>query len=46
MIFPWARAVISAGAHGLHRFPGQSINLTHPFGATHAPRPLYKVHRR
>ncbi len=44
MIFPWARVLISAGAHGLRRIPGQSVNLAHPlFGATHAPRPLFKV---
>ena len=41
MIFPWARVLISAGAHGLRRIPGQSVNLAHPlFGAHHAPRPL------
>ncbi len=44
MIFPWARVLILAGAHGLRRIPGQSVNLAHPlFGAHHAPRPLYKV---
>ena len=41
MIFPWAHRLISAGAHGLRRNPGQSVNLAHPlFGAHHAPRPL------
>ena len=43
MIFPWARVLISAGAHGLRRIPGQSVNLAHLFGAHHAPRPLYLV---
>jgi hypothetical protein len=47
MILPWAHRLISAGAHGLRRIPGQSVNLAHPlFGAHHAPRPLYKVHPR
>ncbi len=47
MILPWARVLILAGAHGLRRIPGQSVNLAHPlFGAHHAPRPLYKVHPR
>ncbi len=41
MIFPWARVLILAGAHGLRRNPGQSVNLAHPlFGAHHAPRAL------
>ena len=41
MILPWAHSLISAGAHGLRRIPGQSVNLAHPlFGAHHAPRPL------
>jgi hypothetical protein len=41
MILPWAHRLISAGAHGLRRIPGQSVNLAHPlFGAHHAPRPL------
>ncbi len=30
MIFPWAHRLISAGAHGLRRIPGQSVNLAHP----------------
>jgi hypothetical protein len=43
MILPWAHRLISAGAHGLRRIPGQSVNLAHPlFGAHHAPRPLYR----
>jgi hypothetical protein len=29
MIFPWAHRLISAGAHGLRRIPGQSVNLAH-----------------
>jgi hypothetical protein len=41
MILPWAHRLISAGAHGLRRIPGQSVNLAHLlFGAHHAPRPL------
>ena len=41
---PLAHRLISAGAHGLRRIPGQSVNLAHPlFGATHAPRPLFMV---
>jgi hypothetical protein len=41
MILPWAHRLIPAGAHGLRRIPGQSVNLAHPlFGAHHAPRPL------
>jgi hypothetical protein len=47
MILPWAHRLISAGAHGLRRIPGQSVNLAHPlFGAHHAHRPLTKVHPR
>ncbi|CAN1522864.1 hypothetical protein MCEMIH15_01142 [Caulobacteraceae bacterium] len=50
MIFPWARVLISAGAHGLRRIPGQSVNLAHPFWRTpRAPAPLpsgNKVHPR
>ena len=47
MILPWAHRLISAGAHGMRRIPGQSVNLAHPlFGAHHAPRPLTKVHPR
>jgi hypothetical protein len=41
MILPWAHRLISAGAHGMRRIPGQSVNLAHLlFGAHHAPRPL------
>ncbi|CAN1557985.1 hypothetical protein MCEMIH15_02498 [Caulobacteraceae bacterium] len=41
MIFPWARVLISAGAHGLRRIPGQSVNLAHPiWRAPRAPAPL------
>jgi hypothetical protein len=41
MIFPWAHRLISAGAHGMRRIPGQSVNLAHLlFGAHQAPRPL------
>ena len=41
MILTWAHRLISAGAHGMRRIPGQSVNLAHPlFGAHHAPRPL------
>jgi hypothetical protein len=29
MILPWARVLISAGALGLRRIPGQSVNLAH-----------------
>jgi hypothetical protein len=32
-----------AGAHGLRRIPGQSVNLAHLFGAHHAPRPPFTV---
>jgi len=50
MILPWAHRLISAGAHGLRRIPGQSINLAHPFWRTpRAPAPLpsgNKVHPR
>jgi hypothetical protein len=50
MIFPWARVLISAGAHGLRRIPGQSVNLAHPiWRAPRAPAPLpsgNKVHPR
>ncbi len=38
---PLAHRLISAGAHGLRRIPGQSVNLAHLLsGAHHAPRPL------
>jgi len=41
MIFPWARELISAGAHGLRPIPGQSTNLAHPFWRNPcAPAPL------
>ena len=50
MIFPWARVLISAGAHGLRRIPGQSVNLAHLiWRAPRAPAPLpsgNKVHPR
>jgi hypothetical protein len=47
MILPWAHRLISAGAHGLRRIPGQSVNLAHPlFGAHHAPRPLCFLRRQ
>ena len=50
MILPWARVLISAGAHGLRRIPGQSVNLAHPiWRAPRAPAPLpsgNKVHPR
>jgi hypothetical protein len=50
MIFPWARVLISAGAHGLRRIPGQSVNLAHLiWRAPRAPAPLLsgnKVHPR
>jgi hypothetical protein len=40
MILPWARVLISAGAHGLRRIPGQSVNLAHPiWRAPRAPAP-------
>ncbi|CAN1542974.1 hypothetical protein MCERH10_01836 [Caulobacteraceae bacterium] len=38
MILPWAHRLISAGAHGLRRIPGQSVNLAHPYLA-HTTRP-------
>ena len=41
MIFPWAHRLISAGAHGLRRIPGQAVNLAHPIWRTpRAPAPL------
>ncbi len=41
MIFPWARVLILAGAHGLRRNPGQSVNLAHLIWRTpRAPAPL------
>jgi hypothetical protein len=41
MILPWAHRLISAGAHGLRRIPGQSVNLAHPiWRAPRAPAPL------
>ncbi len=44
MIFPWARVLILAGAHGLRPIPGQSVNLAHPIWRTpRAPAPL-QVH--
>ncbi len=44
MIFPWARVLISAGAHGLRPIPGQSVNLAHLIWRTpRAPAPL-QVH--
>jgi hypothetical protein len=50
MILPWAHRLISAGAHGLRRKPGQSVNLAHPIWRTpRAPAPLpsgNKVHPR
>ncbi len=47
MIFPWARVLISAGAHGLRRIPGQSINLAHLiWRAPRAPAPLSGHPRR
>ena len=50
MIFPWAHRLISAGAHGLRRIPGQSVNLAHLiWRAPRAPAPLLsgnKVHPR
>jgi hypothetical protein len=50
MIFPWARVLISAGAHGLRRIPGQSVNLAYLiWRAPRAPAPLpsgNKVHPR
>ena len=42
MILPWARVLISAGAHGLRRIPGQSVNLAHLiWRAPRAPAPLH-----
>ena len=50
MILPWVRVLISAGAHGLRRIPGQSVNLAHLiWRAPRAPAPLLsgnKVHPR
>jgi len=50
MILPWAHRLISAGAHGLRRIPGQSVNLAHLIWRTpRAPAPLpsgNKVHPR
>ncbi len=50
MILPWAHRLITAGAHGLRRIPGQSVNLAHPIWRTpRAPAPLpsgNKVHPR
>ena len=50
MILPWAHRLISAGAHGLRRIPGQSVNLAHLiWRAPRAPAPLLsgnKVHPR
>ncbi len=41
MIFPWARVLISAGAHGLRPIPGQSVNLAHLIWRNpRAPAPL------
>jgi hypothetical protein len=41
MILPWAHRLISAGAHGLRRIPGQSVNLAHLiWRAPRAPAPL------
>ncbi|CAN1536361.1 hypothetical protein MCEMIH15_01580 [Caulobacteraceae bacterium] len=41
MILPWARVLISAGAHGLRRIPGQSVNLAHLiWRVPRAPAPL------
>ena len=52
MILPWAHRLISAGAHGLRRIPGQSVNLAHLIWRNPcAPAPLLlkeakKVHPR
>ena len=47
MILPWARVLISAGAHGLRRIPGQSVNLAHLiWRAPRAPAPLTGHPRR
>jgi len=47
---PLAHSLISAGAHGLRRIPGQSVNLAHLIWRTpRAPAPLLsgnKVHPR
>jgi len=44
MILPWAHRLMSAGAHGLRRIPGQSVNLAHLIWRTpRAPAPL-QVH--
>jgi hypothetical protein len=41
MILPWAHRLISAGAHGLRRIPGQSVNLAHLIWRNpRAPAPL------
>ena len=41
MILPWAHRLISAGAHGMRRIPGQSVNLAHLiWRAPRAPAPL------
>ncbi len=41
MILPWAHRLISAGAHGLRRIPGQSVNLAHLiWRIPRAPAPL------
>ncbi len=41
MILPWAHRLISAGAHGMRRIPGQSVNLAHLIWRTpRAPAPL------
>ncbi len=41
MILPWAHRLISAGAHGLRRIPGQSVNLAHLiWRSPRAPAPL------
>ncbi len=40
MILPWAHRLISAGAHGMRRIPGQSVNLAHLIWRTpRAPAP-------
>ncbi|MEY3233892.1 MAG: hypothetical protein RL230_1163 [Pseudomonadota bacterium] len=39
MIFPWARVLISAGAHGLRRIPGQSVTLAIPLAQPMRPGP-------
>jgi hypothetical protein len=41
IIFPWAHRLVLAGAHGLRRIPGQSVNLAHLIWRTpRAPAPL------